>query len=219
MRSIFIPRMNPIASEPSRHPLLSEQSILTYGAASGAWELVNFEFGEPLDAGAFEVGVSHWIDLADFQPSVDEDRQALWEEEAEATYRDAGLTFRAEAELVPVSTAAASVLETLRLSLGLMVAKADGTRAELDCLGYQRQLVELSPRSPTHLGVGRPVLFEILGCPPVTGLALFNTAGQVVAEGPLRGTTAEVPPPARFEFAAHQILVRRPAVGPSVNRA
>lgn len=84
--------MHPIASKPRRHPLLSEQTLLTFSAATGGWEIVHLEFDELLDIDVFKIGISHWIDLADLLPAFDPCRQALWEEEAESTFRDAGLT-------------------------------------------------------------------------------------------------------------------------------
>lgn len=118
------------------------------------------------------------------------------------------------AELAPALSVRSTGAYPEHLYVGLLTSKPDpdgvGGR-ELHYPGYARQSVDLSPRNDTHFAVGRPVLFEIFGCPAVTSIALFDASGAVVAHGVLRGRSTDVAPPSRFEFPSHQILVRKVA--------
>ncbi|WP_292035607.1 MULTISPECIES: hypothetical protein [unclassified Brevundimonas] len=117
------------------------------------------------------------------------------------------------AELAPALSVRSTGAYPEHLYIGLLTSKPDPDGVggvELSYPGYARQSVDLSPRSNTHFAIGRPVLFEIFGCPAVTSIALFDGAGAVVAHGTLRGRSTDVAPPSRFEFPSHQILVRKP---------
>lgn len=116
------------------------------------------------------------------------------------------------AELAPALAVRSTGAYPEHLYIGLLTSKPDpdgfGGR-ELNYPGYARQAVELSARNETHFAIGRPALFEIFGCPPVTSIALFDGAGAVVAHGTLSGRSTAVAPPSRFEFPSYQIQVRK----------
>lgn len=113
-----------------------------------------------------------------------------------------------EAELALTTGTAPGKLLTELLYIGMLVGDPGADPVELNYPGYRRQVVELSARNADYVAVGRPVIFEIFGCPPITGLALFDVRGQVVANGAVQGLTSDGSQ-SRFEFASHQILVRR----------
>lgn len=117
------------------------------------------------------------------------------------------------AELAPALPVRSSRNYPDQLTVGLLVRSpdADGTGGvELHYPGYARQRVDLSPRNDTHFAIGRPILFEIFGCPPVSELALFDGDGNVVAHGVIQGRSTTTGRPSRFEFRSHQVLVRKP---------
>ncbi len=99
------------------------------------------------------------------------------------------------------------------ISIGLLVRlpDPDGVGAsELQHTGYMRQLVELTPRSATHLTIPRHVWFEVHECPAVVGLGLYDQHGVLEGYGVLRSSRIAWRRPERFEFPSHQILIKRP---------
>lgn len=117
------------------------------------------------------------------------------------------------AELAPTAAAKRTGAFSSPLYLGLLVQLPDPDGVgcvELDYPGYVRQLVELTSRSASHLTIPRHVQFEILNCPPVTGVALFDSFAVAEAYGVLRSSRIAWRQPDTFEFASHQILIKRP---------
>lgn len=115
-------------------------------------------------------------------------------------------------ELAPALAARQARAFASPLDLGLLLRcpDADGNGAvELDDQNYQRQAVELAPRSSSHLVVPQPVLFDLFGCPLVRGLGLYTASGHLEAYGALRSARPGHPP-SRFGFRSHQILIKRP---------
>ena len=99
------------------------------------------------------------------------------------------------------------------ISLGLLVQlpDPDGVGSiELKHPGYMRQLTELTPRSASHLTIPRHVRFDVQGCPAVVGLGLYDLHGVLEGYGVLRSSRIAWRRPERFEFASHQILIKRP---------
>nr|WP_314188142.1 hypothetical protein [uncultured Brevundimonas sp.] len=97
--------------------------------------------------------------------------------------------------------------------LGLLVQlpDPDGVGAvELAHAQYLRQLVELTPRSTSHLTIPRPVFFDLHGCPPVVGTALYDCEGALEGYGVLRSSRVSDRGATTFEFASHQILIKKP---------
>lgn len=100
--------------------------------------------------------------------------------------------------------------------IGLMVQLPDPDgvgSVELDHPGYVRQLVALTSGSASHLTIPRPVLFEVHNCPLVVGVGLYDESGVAEGYGVLRSSRVAWHPPEKFQFASHQILIRRP-IGP-----
>lgn len=101
--------------------------------------------------------------------------------------------------------------------VGLLVRlpDPDGVGAvELTHAQYLRQLVELTPRSTSHLTIPRPVLFDLHGCPPVVGIGLYDCEGALEGYGVLRSSRVSDRPATTFEFASHQILIKKPRTTP-----
>lgn len=77
-------------------------------------------------------------------------------------------------------------------------------------IGQQHaQPVRICVRDQTHFAVAHPLLFEIDGF-PVRGVGLINAADRICFFGGLRGRALAPVPTSRYEFASHQILLRRP---------
>ncbi|WP_426038414.1 hypothetical protein [Brevundimonas sp. DC300-4] len=117
------------------------------------------------------------------------------------------------AELAPTAAAkrAGAFSNPMYIGLLLQLPDPDGVGSvELDYPGYERQLVDLTPRSASHLTIPRHVRFEVQGCPPVIGLALFDADAVAEAYGVLRSHRITWHRPQKLEFASHQILVKRP---------
>ena len=117
------------------------------------------------------------------------------------------------AELAPTAATKRTGTFSSPLYLGLLVQLPDPDGVgcvELDHPGYVRQLVELTSRSASHLTIPRHVQFEVLNCPPVVGVALFDGDAVAEAYGVLRSHRIAWRQPDTFEFASHQILIKRP---------
>ncbi|WP_426051975.1 hypothetical protein [Brevundimonas sp. SL161] len=117
------------------------------------------------------------------------------------------------AELAPTAAAKRAGGFSNPLYVGLLVSLPDPDgvgSVELDHPGYVRQLVELTSRGSGHLTIPRHVHFEVQGCPPVVGVALFDSDAVAEAYGVLRNHRIAARRPDTFDFASHQILVRRP---------
>ncbi|MBJ7484200.1 hypothetical protein [Brevundimonas sp.] len=117
------------------------------------------------------------------------------------------------AEMAPTAAAKRAGAFSNPLYLGLLVKLPDPDgvgSVELEHPGYIRQIVDLTPRSASHLTIPRHVQFEVQGCPSVIGLALFNADAVAEAYGVLRSHCITWQRPQKFEFASHQILVKRP---------
>lgn len=117
------------------------------------------------------------------------------------------------AELAPTAAAKRAGGFSNPLYVGLLVSLPDPDgvgSVELDHPGYVRQLVELTSRSASHLTIPRHVRFEMVGCPPIVGMALFGSEAVAEAYGILRSSRIAWRPPEIFDFASHQILVKRP---------
>ena len=117
------------------------------------------------------------------------------------------------AEMTPTAAARRAGAYSSPLYLGLLVQlpDPDGTGAvELAHAHYDRQLVELGPRSTSHLTIPRPVLFNLHGCPPVVGVGLYDLEGALESYGVLRSSRVSNRPATTFEFASHQILIKKP---------
>ncbi len=101
--------------------------------------------------------------------------------------------------------------------LGLLVRlpDPDGVGAvELDHGQYLRQLVELAPRSISHLTIPRPVSFDLYGAPLVVGVGLYDDQGTLESYGVLRSSRVSDQPTTTVEFASHQILIKKPRTTP-----
>ncbi|MBC1183990.1 hypothetical protein HF680_15210 [Brevundimonas sp. WCHBH090558] len=99
--------------------------------------------------------------------------------------------------------------------LGLLVQlpDPDGVGAvELIHAQYLRQLVELAPRSTNHFTIPRPVMFDLHGCPPVVGTALYDPEGTLESYGVLCSSRISKRPATTVEFASHQLLIKKPRV-------
>lgn len=117
------------------------------------------------------------------------------------------------AELAPTAATKRAGVFSEPLYVGLLVQLPDPDgvgSVELDHPSYARQLVELAPRSASHLIIPRHIWFEVLGCPPIIGLALFDGDAVAEAYGVIRSSRIAWRQPETFEFASHQILVKRP---------
>ena len=117
------------------------------------------------------------------------------------------------AELAPTAAAKRTGAFSSPLYLGLLVQLPDPDGVgcvELDHPGYVRQLVELTSRSASHLTIPRHLQFEVQGCPPVVGVALFDSDAVAEAYGVLRSHRIARRQPETFEFASHQMLIKRP---------
>lgn len=101
--------------------------------------------------------------------------------------------------------------ETLSLGLLVQLPDPDGVgSSELEHPAYMRQLVELAPRSASHLAIPRHVRFHIPGCPPVIGLGLYDTHNTLEGYGVFRSSRVTSCRPERFDFPSHQIQIKRP---------
>ena len=121
------------------------------------------------------------------------------------------------AELAPTAAVkrTGSFSDILYIGLLVQLPDPDGVGCiELQHAGYVRQLVELTSRSSTHVTVPRHVRFEVVDCPPVVGVALFDSDAVAEAYGVLRSSRIGWRQPEMFEFASHQILIKRPT-GPN----
>lgn len=119
------------------------------------------------------------------------------------------------AEMSPTAAVKRAGVYSSPVYLGLLVElpDPDGVGAvELAHAHYLRQLVELAPRSTNHLTIPRPVLFDLHGCPPVVGTALYDGEGRLESYGVLRSSRISDRPATTFEFASHQILIKKPRV-------
>ena len=117
------------------------------------------------------------------------------------------------AEMTPTAAIKRAGAFSSPLYLGLLVGlpDPDGVGSiELDHPAYMRQLIELSSRSASHLTIPRPVLFEVHGCPAVLGVGLYDSDGNAEGYGVLRSSRIARRRPDKFEFAACQILIKRP---------
>lgn len=120
------------------------------------------------------------------------------------------------AEMSPTAAVKRAGAFSQPLFMGLLVQlpDPDGVGAqELDHAAYQRQLVELTARSASHLTVPRPVVFDIHDCPEVVGIGLFDGDGVCEGYGALRSSRISPQRPDHFEFPSHQIMVKRPPRG------
>lgn len=119
------------------------------------------------------------------------------------------------AEMSPTAAVKRAGAYSSAVYLGLLVQlpDPDGVGAvELAHAHYLRQLVELTPRSTSHLTIPRPVLFDLHGCTPVVGTALYDYQGELESYGVLRSSRVSDRPATTVEFASHQILIKKPRV-------
>lgn len=119
------------------------------------------------------------------------------------------------AEVSPTAAVKQARTFSTPLYLGLLrrLPDPDGVGAiEVDSAGYLRQLIELTPRSVSHMTIPRPAQFDLDGGPVVVGVGLFDHDGRLEGYGVLRSSRIVWRPPNRFEFASHQILIKRPDV-------
>lgn len=119
------------------------------------------------------------------------------------------------AEMSPTADVKRAGAYSSPVYLGLLVQlpDPDGVGAvELTHPRYLRQLVELAPRSTCHLTIPRLVLFDLPKCLPVVGTGLYNSKGGLESYGVLRSSRISNRPATTFEFASHQILIKKPRV-------
>lgn len=116
-------------------------------------------------------------------------------------------------EMTPTAAVKRAGAFSSPLSIGLLrrLPDPDGVGAvELDSRRYMRQLIDLTPCRPGYLAIPRPVLFQIHPESSVVGVGLFTDEDVLEAYGVLRSSRISWRQPDRFEFASHQILVKRP---------
>lgn len=116
------------------------------------------------------------------------------------------------AEMSPTAAVKRAGVFSTPLYLGLLsgLPDQDGIGAiEVEGSGYLRQLIELTSRSASQETIPRAVVFDVSEG-PVVAVGLFAQDDRLEAYGVLRSAQIVWRRPTRFEFASHQILVKRP---------